>query len=121
MRLNPRRLRPLPDCPFAPAEVSLLGGMRRSCIPANLISVRTNCSLSNGLRILNLFAALWSTAAFLHAIQPNASGAAELTFLRAEGKNVVNGNGDKVLLRGVGLGNWLLPEGYMWKFGNQAD
>ncbi len=21
-----------------------------------------------------------------------------------------------LLLRGVGLGNWLLPEGYMWKF-----
>ena len=25
------------------------------------------------------------------------------------------------MLRGVGLGNWLLPEGYMWKFGNEAD
>lgn len=25
------------------------------------------------------------------------------------------------MLRGVGLGNWLLPEGYMWKFGKEAD
>jgi aryl-phospho-beta-D-glucosidase BglC (GH1 family) len=34
---------------------------------------------------------------------------------------MVNDKGEKVLLRGVGLGNWMLPEGYMWKFGNQAD
>ena len=33
----------------------------------------------------------------------------------------MNENGDKVMLRGVGLGNWMLPEGYMWKFGNEAD
>jgi endoglucanase len=25
------------------------------------------------------------------------------------------------MLRGVGLGNWMLPEGYMWKFGDGAD
>jgi aryl-phospho-beta-D-glucosidase BglC (GH1 family) len=25
------------------------------------------------------------------------------------------------MLRGVGLGNWMLPEGYMWKFGGEAD
>ncbi|MCL2762139.1 MAG: glycoside hydrolase family 5 protein [Treponema sp.] len=35
-------------------------------------------------------------------------------FLKASGKNVVNGNGDVVLLNGWGLGNWLLCEGYMW-------
>lgn len=28
----------------------------------------------------------------------------------------MDGPGDPLLLRGVGLGNWLLPEGYMWKF-----
>jgi len=27
----------------------------------------------------------------------------------------------KILFRGVGLGNWLLPEGYMWKFGDGGD
>src|ERR1022692_5208920 len=26
-----------------------------------------------------------------------------------------------LLLRGVGLANWMLPEGYMWKFGPQGD
>ena len=42
-------------------------------------------------------------------------------FLHAQGQDVVDGQGRKVLLRGVGLGNWLLPEGYMWRFGNRAD
>ncbi|WMT40611.1 glycoside hydrolase family 5 protein [Paenibacillus sp. D2_2] len=37
-------------------------------------------------------------------------------FLRADGQRLVNGQGEEILLRGVGLGNWLLPEGYMWKF-----
>lgn len=37
-------------------------------------------------------------------------------FLKADGKKIVNGRGEEVLLRGVGLGNYLLPEGYMWKF-----
>jgi len=42
-------------------------------------------------------------------------------FLKTHGREIVYGKGEKVLLRGVGLGNWLLPEGYMWKFGNEAD
>ncbi|WP_405770738.1 glycoside hydrolase family 5 protein [Streptomyces sp. NBC_00080] len=37
-------------------------------------------------------------------------------FLRAADGRIVDGTGNPVLLRGVGLGNWLLPEGYMWKF-----
>ncbi|MFB9326405.1 glycoside hydrolase family 5 protein [Paenibacillus aurantiacus] len=35
-------------------------------------------------------------------------------FLRAEGRSIVNEDGEEVLLAGWGLGNWLLPEGYMW-------
>ncbi|MFC3748250.1 glycoside hydrolase family 5 protein [Paenibacillus sp. GCM10012306] len=35
-------------------------------------------------------------------------------FLRAQGTDVVNGDGEKIILTGWGLGNWLLPEGYMW-------
>lgn len=34
-------------------------------------------------------------------------------FLRAEGKDIVDANGKPVLLRGIGLGGWLVPEGYM--------
>ena len=37
-------------------------------------------------------------------------------FVHAEAGRLVDGRGDPVMLRGVGLGNWLLPEGYMWKF-----
>lgn len=47
--------------------------------------------------------------------------ATPLTFLHTSGQDIVNENGDKIMLRGVGLGNWLLPEGYMWKFGNEGD
>lgn len=43
------------------------------------------------------------------------------SFLRTMGCDIVNEKGEKVLLRGVGLGNWMLPEGYMWKFGAQGD
>jgi hypothetical protein len=42
-------------------------------------------------------------------------------FLHAQKLEIVDGDGKAILLRGVGLGNWLLPEGYMWKFGPEGD
>jgi endoglucanase len=42
-------------------------------------------------------------------------------FLHISGENMVDADGNQVLLRGVGLGNWLLPEGYMWRFGSLGD
>jgi hypothetical protein len=36
-------------------------------------------------------------------------------FLHADGKNIVNGAGENVLLKGIGTGNWMLMEGYMMK------
>ena len=42
-------------------------------------------------------------------------------FLHTQGHDMVDEHGRKVLLRGVGLGNYLLPEGYMWKFGDAGD
>lgn len=45
----------------------------------------------------------------------------ERTFLRTQGQDMVDQSGGKVLLQGVGLGNWMLPEGYMWRFGDQGD
>jgi hypothetical protein len=41
-------------------------------------------------------------------------------FLRAVDGHLVDGLGQRRLLRGVGLGSWLLAEGYMWRFGNQG-
>jgi hypothetical protein len=34
-------------------------------------------------------------------------------FFRTEGKEILDQNGDPILLRGFGLGGWLVPEGYM--------
>ena len=42
-------------------------------------------------------------------------------FLRTQGQKIIGENGEPIMLRGVGLGNWLLPEGYMWKFGEHGD
>lgn len=42
-------------------------------------------------------------------------------FVSASGKKIINGRGCEILLRGVGLGSWFLPEGYMWCFPDQGD
>jgi hypothetical protein len=42
-------------------------------------------------------------------------------FLHTRGYDIVDEQGQKVLLRSVGLGNWFLPEGYMWHFGDKGD
>jgi len=35
-------------------------------------------------------------------------------FVQVEGKNFVDENGNKIFLKGINLGNWLNPEGYMF-------
>jgi endoglucanase len=45
----------------------------------------------------------------------------QISFLHTSGQNIVDESGKKIFLEGVGLGNWLLPEGYMWKFGALGD
>src|SRR5438105_15839054 len=37
-------------------------------------------------------------------------------FVATRGKELVAPDGRPLILRGIGLGNWLLPEGYMFKF-----
>lgn len=39
-------------------------------------------------------------------------------FLKAQGKIIVNEKGEKIILRGMGLGGWMLQEGYMFKLSN---
>lgn len=41
---------------------------------------------------------------------------AQTGFVHAEGKFLVDGSGHKLILRGTNLGNWLEPEGYMFRF-----
>src|SRR6478736_4985807 len=35
------------------------------------------------------------------------------SFLKADGQQIVNEKGEKIILRGMGLGGWMLQEGYM--------
>jgi hypothetical protein len=81
-------------------------GERRTSIPDQ------KCRIWGWIRALALL--LW--------IAPRPSTAASaMTFLHAQGQSIVNEKGEQVVLRGVGLGNWMLPEGYMWRFGDQGD
>ena len=41
-------------------------------------------------------------------------------FLRSSGKKIIDGQGRDVLLRGMGLGGWMLQEGYMLETGDFA-
>ena len=42
-------------------------------------------------------------------------------FLKVEGKKIINEKGENVLLRGIGLGGWMLQEGYMLKINKDAQ
>lgn len=44
------------------------------------------------------------------------AASAQSGFVSAKGKNIVMPNGKPMLIKGSNLGNWLLPEGYMFKF-----
>ena len=37
-------------------------------------------------------------------------------YIHARGRDLVTPDGQVFLIRGIGLGNWLMPEGYMFKF-----
>lgn len=37
-------------------------------------------------------------------------------FIKTHGQNIITPEGKPILLRGINLGNWLVPEGYMFKF-----
>jgi hypothetical protein len=42
-------------------------------------------------------------------------------FLKTEGKKIVNETGEEVILKGMGLGGWMLMEGYMMQSSDVAD
>jgi hypothetical protein len=39
-----------------------------------------------------------------------------LDFIQAKGRDLVNPDGSTFLIRGIALGNWMMPEGYLFKF-----
>jgi endoglucanase len=46
---------------------------------------------------------------------------AQNSFVSIRGKEIIDANGEKLLLKGINLGNWLVPEGYMFKFENATS
>src|SRR3989441_12142452 len=54
-------------------------------------------------------------AIMLLGLLPSITGG-QTRFVATRGKELVSPNGEPLLLRGINLGNWLLPEGYMFKF-----
>ena len=59
---------------------------------------------------MNRLAIILLTSALLVSCGRQTTG-----FLHTEGKRIVNGKGEEVLLRGIGLGGWMLQEPYMLK------
>ncbi|MCH5719639.1 cellulase family glycosylhydrolase [Niabella hibiscisoli] len=49
---------------------------------------------------------------------PGISSSMGQGFLKAEGKRIVDNKGKEIILRGMGLGGWMLQEGYMYSLSN---
>jgi endoglucanase len=60
-----------------------------------------------------IVALLFLTCSVYHA---NSQG-----FLKTDGKRIVNAKGENVLLRGMGLGGWMLQEGYMLRINKDGQ
>jgi len=43
-----------------------------------------------------------------------------LSFVKTKGTQLVDANGNSIILKGTNLGHWLVPEGYMFKM-NQVN
>jgi endoglucanase len=49
------------------------------------------------------------------------SRVAQGQYAHANGEQVLDAQGRELHLRGINLGNWLVPEGYMWQFGGHVQ
>ncbi|MCM1302306.1 MAG: cellulase family glycosylhydrolase, partial [Bacteroides cellulosilyticus] len=67
--------------------------------------------MKNRLTSILLFGGLLLAASCHSERQPDAAA-----FVRVEGTDLVTPDGEKLLIRGTNLGNWLNPEGYMFGF-----
>ena len=52
----------------------------------------------------------------LLVLSASTSSNGQSRFITTRGKELVSADGKPLLLKGINLGNWLLPEGYMFKF-----
>ena len=53
---------------------------------------------------------------FLPALLAAGPFAASSHFVHTDGKHIIAPDGSKLRMRGINLGNWLVPEGYMFHF-----
>ena len=53
---------------------------------------------------------------FVSLLLPFCLSAQSTKFITVKGKDVIGADGKPFLMRGTNLGNWLVPEGYMFKF-----
>src|ERR1700710_3023136 len=60
----------------------------------------------------------WIFRSILAAILCCPAQARTQGYLKTSGHIIVNEKGEKMILRGMGLGGWMLQEGYMFRLGN---
>jgi aryl-phospho-beta-D-glucosidase BglC (GH1 family) len=53
---------------------------------------------------------------FLVSLAPSTLSYGQSRFVTTRGREFISPDGKSLLLKGINLGNWLLPEGYMFKF-----
>ena len=54
---------------------------------------------------------------FVSVLAVALAGCQSVSFVRTSGTELVNEKGERFMIRGTNLGNWLNPEGYMFGFG----
>ena len=74
-------------------------------------------SLARKAALLAALATAWHGPAAAQPAAPSGVPVAPATFLRAHEGRIVDGTGRPVILRGMGLGGWMLQEGYMLQAG----
>jgi endoglucanase len=76
----------------------------------------TTASCKKQLRINSIISLTTFLLLFFTSITGFSQG-----FLKAQGTKIVNGKGQNVLLRGIGLGGWMLQEGYMMRVNKEGQ
>jgi hypothetical protein len=79
------------------------------------MSVRVAASRRRSRRFAVAFAVM-TLLGILAAASAATATATPTDFIHAEGTHLVDGRGDRFTVKGINLGNWLVPEGYMFKF-----
>src|SRR5262245_13081295 len=81
--------------------------------------MRSLSAIASMLSTMSLLAAVGCQHSAPHDQPPDGAvvppDSAPPTFVHADGDRLVDGAGRPLLLRAMGLGGWLVPEGYLWR------